>query len=134
MKKDIIRPQAEKVSLAIAKERNTLGFDEWNVYLLNENDFDIENVIINSFGEGIINGEIKKTSTLRRLIEILEANSVAKIESIQEELFALDNIFKITYFADNVLYEIDFNFKANTIIEENLLYISEIDKKGVIKP
>jgi hypothetical protein len=134
MKKDIIRPESEKVSLAIAKERNTLGFDEWNVYLLNENDFNIENVIINSFGEGVIDGEEKKTSTLRRLIEVLEANSVAKVESIQEELFALDNIFKITYFADNVLYEIDFTFKAHTIIEENLLYISEIDKQGVIKP
>lgn len=134
MKKDIIRPESEKVSLAIAQEQNTLGFYEWNAYLLNENDVTLTNVIINSFGEGLIDEEKRKTSTLRHLIQELTPDSVAKIETLQENVFVLDNIFKVTYFIENTLYEINFTFKANTINEDNLLYISEIDKKGIIKP
>ncbi len=134
MRKDIKPPKAEKISIAIVTEQDTFGNMVWNVYILNENDFTVESVIINSFGEGEIDGQKKKTSTLRHVIPSLEAQTVAKVEPIQEELFVLDNTFQITYFAHNKLYDMNITFKANTINAGTIMYISEVDKMGMIKP
>jgi len=76
--------------------------------------------------------ETKTTSLLRKKLDNLPANSFAKIEFIQPELFKLNNRFQVTFFEGNTLFEKTFLFKENTIKEGALRTISEIKKRGVL--
>lgn len=129
MKKDIQIPEVTDVFMAIVKEYNPdFRTDDWNVYLINTKSVDLEMVLIVSHGFD----EKDKTSTMRKKIEILPANSFAKIEFIQPELFKLNNEFKVTFFTNNQLFEKTFVFAKNTIKDSALRMIKELDKKGIL--
>ena len=129
MKKDIQITEVTDVSMAIVKEYNPdFRTDDWNVYLINNKNIDLEMVLIVSHGYD----EKDKTSTMRKKIECLPANSYAKIEFIQPELFKLNNEFKTTFFADNKLFEKTFLFSKNTIKDGALRMVKELDKKGIL--
>ena len=129
MKKDIHIPEVTDVELAVVYEYNDIyKTDDWNVYLINKKQVDIEMVVIVSQGFSAN----KTTSLLRKKIEKLPANSVAKVEFIQPELFALDNRFQVTFFEGNTLYEKTYTFKANTIKEGALRMLPELQKRGIL--
>lgn len=129
MKKDIKIPEVTDIFMAIVKEYNPdFRTDDWNVYLINTKTINLEMVLIVSQGFD----KKDKTSTMRKKIEILPANSFAKIEFIQPELFKLNNEFKVTFFADNKLFEKTFIFAKNTIKDGALRMIKELDKKGIL--
>jgi hypothetical protein len=129
MKKDIQIPEVTGVEMAVVYEYNDLyKTDDWNVYLINNKNVDLEMIVIVSQGFS----ETKKTSLLRKKLAVLPANSFAKIEFIQPELFKLNNRFQVTFFEGNILYEKTFLFKENTIREGALRTISEIKKRGVL--
>ncbi len=134
MKKDIKIPTAEKVSLAITRRKNNAGVYEWIASLLNENDFTLETVIINSWGEGEINGESKKTATVRKLFNSLEADKIARIEQLIPEVLKLNNHFRVSYFANGKMFEISFSFSPEELKEDRLMLISELGEVGMIKP
>lgn len=134
MKKDIKIPTAEKVSLAITRRKNNAGVYEWIASLLNENDFTLETVIINSWGEGEINGELKKTATVRKLFNSLEADKIARIEQLIPEVLKLNNHFRVSYFANGKMFEISFSFSPEELKEDRLMLISELGEVGMIKP
>jgi hypothetical protein len=69
---------------------------------------------------------------LRKKLDTLPANSFAKIEFIQPELFKLNNRFQVSFFEGNTLYEKTFLFKENTVKESALRSITEIKKRGVL--
>ena len=53
MKKDIIIPEISDVEMAIVYEYNTIyNTNDWNVYLVNNNNFRLEMVVIVSKGFG----------------------------------------------------------------------------------
>jgi hypothetical protein len=90
MKKDIQIPKVTHLEMAIVLEDNkTHNTKDWNVYLINKKATAIETIIIVSQGFS----ETKTTSIFRKKIDVLPANSTARIELIQPELFALDNRF-----------------------------------------
>jgi hypothetical protein len=129
MKKDIQIPEVTGVEMAVVYEYNDLyKTDDWNVCLINNKNVDLEMIVIVSQGFS----ETKKTSLLRKKLAVLPANSFAKIEFIQPELFKLNNRFQVTFFEGNILYEKTFLFKKNTIKEGALRTISEIKKRGVL--
>lgn len=129
MKKDIHIPEVSGVAMAVVKEFNKdFNTDDWNVYIINNKSVDLEMVLIVSQGSN----DVDKTSTMRHKLEKLPANSFAKVELIQPELFKLNNEFKITFFADNQLYEKTFVFAKNTIKDSALRVISAINKKGIL--
>tara|TARA_B110000046_G_scaffold172209_1_gene193766 strand:+ start:16902 stop:17297 length:396 start_codon:yes stop_codon:yes gene_type:complete len=129
MKKDIQIPEVSGVEMAVVYEYNDLyKTDDWNVYLINNKNVDLEMIVIVSQGFS----ETKTTSLLRKKLAVLPANSFAKIEFIQPELFKLNNRFQVTFFEGNILYEKTFLFKENTIKEGALRTISEIKKRGVL--
>ena len=68
MKKDIERPDVEDIAMAVVLEEID-GENVWNVFLVNLHIVPIKNVIVTSKGYGEINGEVKKTSTLRHFFE-----------------------------------------------------------------
>jgi hypothetical protein len=129
MKKDIQIPEVTGVEMAVIYEYNDLyKTDDWNVYLINNKKIALEMIVIVSQGFS----ETKTTSLLRKKLAVLPANSFAKIEFIQPELFKLNNRFQVTFFVGNILYEKTFLFKENTIKEGALRTISEIKKRGVL--
>jgi hypothetical protein len=129
MKKDIQIPEVTDVEMAVVYEYNDLyKTDDWNVYLINNKNVNLEMIVIVSQGFS----DTKTTSLLRKKLETLPANSFAKIEFIQPELFKLNNRFQVSFFEDNKLFEKTFLFKENTIKESALHSISEIKKRGVL--
>ena len=129
MKKDISFPKVEGVSMAIGRQRNEARNDyEYHVYLINENDYTLTNVIVNSSGYN----ETKKTSTLRHYLEELAPNSTAKIELINSDLFALVNQFWVSYYRGKKVYDKKFLFVPESITDENFQYIDALDQEGVL--
>ena len=129
MKKDIHIPEVTDVFMAVVKEYNDIyKTDDWNVYIINNKSVDLEMVLIVSYGYD----EEDTTSKMRKKIEKLPANSYAKVELIQPELFKLDNEFKVTFFEGNGMFEKTFLFKKNTLNEGALRMISLLDKKGIL--
>ena len=129
MKKDIQIPEVSGVEMAMVYEYNDIyKTDDWNVYLINNKSVPLEMLVIVSQGFS----ETKTTSLLRKKLAILPANSFAKIEYIQPELFKLHNRFQVTFFEGNTLYEKTFLFKENTVKESTLRVIDEIKKRGIL--
>ena len=129
MKKDIQIPEVTNIEVAVVYEFNDIyNTNDWNVYIINNKEVDIEMVVIVSQGFS----DTKTTSLLRKKIDKLPANSFAKIELIQPELFKLNNRFQVTFFEGNTLYEKTFLFKGNTIKEGALRMIPEIKKRGIL--
>jgi hypothetical protein len=52
----------------------------WYVYLVNDSDFDLENVMVVSNAFGTINGGMKKTSLLRHALLQIRLVSMVKIK------------------------------------------------------
>jgi hypothetical protein len=129
MKKDIQIPEVTNVEIAVVYEYNAIyKTDDWNVYIINNKNVDLEMIVIVTQGFS----DTKITSLFRKKIDILPANSFAKIELIQPELFTLNNRFQVTFFEGNVLFEKTFTFKENTIKEGALRMIDEIKKRGIL--
>jgi hypothetical protein len=129
VKKDIEIPIAKDVYVAIILEWNNEFLSrDWNAYVLNDRDSQIDMVLIVSKGfDGV-----KKTTTMRHAIGVVGAKSFEKIELLQEDVLTLDNEFFVTYYADGKLYEKRFVFKKNTVTENNLTPIPLIEKEGVL--
>ena len=129
MKKDIEIPAVTNVEMAMVYEYNNIyKTDDWNVYLINNKSVPLGMLIIVSQGFS----KKKTTSLLRKKLTVLPANSFAKIEYMQPELFKLNNRFQVTFFEKNTLFEKTFLFKENTVKESALRNISEIKKRGVL--
>ncbi len=129
MKKDIQIPKVENLHLAIVQEYNkTFKINDYYAYLINEKEIDIEMVLVVSKG---FDGT-KETSKMHHKIEKLSAKSIAKIELIQEDIFQLNNEFKVTFFENNKMFEKNFLIKKNTIKEGNLRILKTWNKKGIL--
>ncbi|HZY78596.1 MAG TPA: hypothetical protein VFE50_03675 [Cyclobacteriaceae bacterium] len=128
MKKDLEIPEVKNVTVAVIRESD----GTWKVYLLNNNDFDLENTLVSSTGYGEKEGEKQKTSTLRHFLETVSARSSALIEPIDEKVFHLNNEYWVSYYIGRQIYDKKFVFVPETICEENLIYIKELEKEGIL--
>ncbi len=129
MKKNLQIPIVTGVEIAAVYEYNALyKTDDWNIYIINNKDVALEMLVIVSQGFS----ETKSTSLLRKKLDLLPANSFAKVEFIQPELFALNNRFQVSFFENNQLKDKTFLFEKNTIKEGGLRMISEIKKRGIL--
>ena len=129
MKKDIDIAPVENVFLAVTQEYNeTFKGNDYYVYLINQKEKDLEMVLMLSQGS---DGEVK-TSQMRHKIEKLPANSFAKVELMQEEVMGLNNVFKVSFFEGNRMFEKNFTLKKGALKEGNLRRIQILDKRGVL--
>jgi len=129
VKKDIQIPEVTNVEIAVVYEFNDVyQTDDWNIYIINKKDIDLEQVLIVSQGFN----ETKTTSLLRKKLDKLPANSFAKVEFIQPELFKLHNRFHITFFEGNTLQEKTFIFEKDTVTEGALRMIPALKKRGIL--
>jgi hypothetical protein len=129
MKKDILIPKVENVYIAVVNEYNDIyKTQDWNAYIINDKDVDLDMVIIVTSGYS----EDKTTSVFRKKIDILPKKSYAKIELMQEALFALNNTFKVSFFEGNQMYDKTYLFRKNTINLKALQTLPLMDVKGVL--
>lgn len=129
MKKDIQIPKVEGVYIAVVFEYNEVyKTNDWNAYIINDKEADLDMVLIVTSGYN----EHKTTSTFRKKIDVLPKKSYAKIELMPEELFALNNTFKVSFFEGNTMFDKTFLFRKNTINPKALQNIPLMDAKGVL--
>ena len=129
MKKDIEIPVVEGVHVAIVHEYNDIyKTQDWNAYIINDKEIDLEMILIVT--SGYSNDKI--TSTFRKKLERLPKKSYAKIELMQEDLFALNNTFKVTFFEGNTMFDKTYLFRKNTINVKALQAIPLMDVKGIL--
>ena len=126
MKKDIDFKPVKDVFITIIKE------DGWKVYLLNRSKEKIENVLITSRGYGEHGDEEQKTSILRHVIPYVDPGEYALVEPIDESVFHLNNEYWVSYYIKNQVYDKKYIFLPDSIIDENLIPIEELQMKGIL--
>nr|WP_321229005.1 hypothetical protein [uncultured Psychroserpens sp.] len=129
MKKDIDIPKVEGVYIAVVNEYNDIyKTQDWNAYIINDKDVDLEMVLIVTSGYS----EDKMTSIFRKKLDLLPKKSYAKIELLQEDLFAINNQFKVTFFEGNKMFDKTYTFRKNTINLKALQSIPLMEAKGIL--
>lgn len=129
MKKDIQIPEVKDVYVAVVKQyNNEHNTEDWYAYIINNKDVDLEMVIIVSNGFS----DKKETATFRKRIDVLPKKSYAKIELLQEDLFALTNQFKVSFFQGNIMFDKTYTFRKNTINKKAFQNIPLMDVRGVL--
>lgn len=129
MKKDIQFPEVKDVFVAVVQEQHPeYKTDDWNAYIINNKDVDLETVLIVSNGYS----EKKMTPVMRHTIKLLPARSYAKIEFMQHDVLELNNEFKVTFFEGNQMLDKTYLFRKNTINAKALQTIPLMQLKGVL--
>lgn len=129
MQKDIEIPQVEGVYMAVVQEYNEIyKTDDWNAYIINDKDVDLEMILVVSHGYDAD----RKTSVMRHKLGKLPAKSYAKAEWMQEDVFALNNEFRVTFFEGSKMYDKKYLFRKNTINTKAFQSIPLMDTKGIL--
>ncbi|PIA78816.1 hypothetical protein BFR04_04600 [Gaetbulibacter sp. 4G1] len=129
MKKDIQIPKVEGVYIAIVNEYNDIyKTQDWNAYIINDKEVDLDMVIIVTSGYS----KEKTTSIFRKKLDKLPKKSYAKIELMQEPLFALNNTFKVSFFEGNTMFDKTYLFRENTINVKAMQQLPLMETKGVL--
>lgn len=131
MKKDIRIPKVVDVSMAIVRETEGLDAD-WGVYLINQKDQTLKDIIVSSKGYGELNGEKVATSELRHYFDGLDAHSVHKVERIVPEVFGLNNQYFLTFYLDGEIYDRKFIFVPGSVADENLIEVPLVNLPGIL--
>ncbi|MBP7407215.1 MAG: hypothetical protein KA941_00505 [Flavobacteriales bacterium] len=132
MRKDIQPPKVEGVAMAVVREADEEGDEAWYVYLINQNEATLENVLVSSRGYGELEGESRKTSEMRHFLGKLEPKSWARIERIVEDVFPLSNQYWLSFYIGRELHDKKYIFLAGSIDEGNFTNLPLMDKRGVM--
>ncbi len=129
MKKDIEIPEVKDVYVAVVQEEHIeYKTQDWNAYIINNSDIDLDTVLIVSQGYN----DKKMTPPMRHTLAKLPARSYAKIEYLQEKVLELNNSFKVTYFEGNQMFDKTYLFRKNTINAKALQTVPLMQLKGVL--
>ncbi len=130
--RDIEIPEVKNVTLAVVRKKQTGEQDTWIVYLINNNAFPIENTLVASKGYGLKDGEEQRTSVLRHYLETVPPRSAALVEPIDPAVFHLTNEYWVSYYIGPTIYDKRFVFVPDSIREDNIMFIKEIDMEGIL--
>lgn len=132
MKKDIQFLPVSNVTVAIVRENEELPA-LWRVYIINNNDHDITSITISSNGYGKdSDGNDVQTSTLKYHIGALVPNKSEPIEIIDDSVFHLFNEYWVSYFVGNQIYDKRFIFVPGSIVDQFMIDIPLLGKKGIV--
>ncbi|TCV05667.1 hypothetical protein EDC17_10709 [Sphingobacterium alimentarium] len=132
MKKDLPVNIVEDISIAVVLESSTPEVKNWTVYLVNEKNELLTNVLVSSKGYGIKDGREVKTTTLRHFLGDIQPNKAVQIEAIDEQVFGLTNEYWLSYYIGNTIYDKKYIFLPESIVDENLSKVPLVNKPGVI--
>ena len=77
-------------------------------------------------------GKPIKTSELRHFHKYCAAGEIIKIEMITPEVFYLNNEYWVSYYIGNQIFDKKFIFVPDSIREENLILIENLNLEGVL--
>jgi len=132
MIRDIKIPEVKNVTLAVARTKAIGESMEWKVYLINNNEFAIENTLVASKGYGEKDGKPQQTSILRHFLETISPKSAMLIEPIDPAVFHLNNEYWVSYYIGSQIFDKRFVFVPDSIREENISFIKELEMEGVL--
>jgi hypothetical protein len=132
MKKDIVIPVVEDVWVAVVHDPIENEETEWNAYLLNMKNEEIDGVLVSSRGYSAIENDQRKTVTFRHFLDVLPPKSFKKIEPVSSEVFGLNNEFWVSFYVNKKMYDKKYIFLPETIKQEHFTDIPLIKKKGVL--
>ena len=139
MKQDMPFEPVVGVSVAIVPDAadvtpETAGQTSWQVFLLNNNDFTLENVIIAADGYGTQpDGQAVRTSTLRYHFPEVGPQSATPIELIDPAVFHLTNQYWVSYYRERQIFDRKFLFVPDSIVPENFSRLELLDgRAGVL--
>jgi len=130
MLKDLKIVPMEGVKLAIAKTHNETGETNFYVYLINNKDLALQNVMITTEAFEHKDGSGRKTSKLRHFRDLIPPGKSVQIEAVDPSVFSFYNRFWLSFYINNQMYDqrlIVLPFK-----EYALLAIEELDLEGVL--
>ncbi|SHI64411.1 hypothetical protein SAMN04488096_103156 [Mesonia phycicola] len=129
MKEDIKIPVVEGVYLAAVNAYNEdYRVYDWYAYLINENNYPLETVLVVSKGYD----KKDKTSVMRHSLKVLAAKSFAKVELLQPDLLKLNNEFSVSFFAEGKMLHKNFIFKKNTVSNSTAKELPLMQEKGIL--
>ena len=131
MKEHINFEPVEGVSIAIARPEDLADL-HWQVYLINTNAQPLENVIVVSKGYSGAGEEKVQTSVLRHVFEQVQAKGHVLVEPIDPEIFHLTNEFWVSYYIGRQIYDKRFVFVPDSIVNDNLINISSLNRMCVL--
>ena len=132
MIKDLPKNEVTDIGIAVVLEEEFATEKSWKVYLVNLKKVAIENVLVSSNGYGPYQGEDVKTSVLRHFLGDIPPLSFKVIESIQEDLFSINNEFLLSYYIGNTIYDKKYVFVTESVVESNFIRIPLVNKPGVL--
>ena len=132
MKKDIEHPEVEGIAVAVVKQTNELGEEDWYAYFLNLKNVTVQNVLVTSRCYGMLDNEEIKTSTLRHFLEDVKPMSAMKIELIMDNVFGLSNEYWVSFYIGKTIYDKKYIFLPESIIEDNFTHIPVLETQGVM--
>ncbi len=134
MIKDIPLLKVEDLALAVAPrephEEDAEAF--WDCFLINLKEEPIYSVLVNSTGYGEIEGEMRRTSTLRYFWEAIGPLEIIKIEPIQKTLLPLANEYWVSFSYQDYLYDKKYVFVPGSLEEQYFTEIPFLNKRGVM--
>lgn len=134
MKKDIPILKVEDLAIAIVPRLETEEDHEyfWDTYLINLKDEAIFSVLVNSRGYGEIEGEQRKTSTLRYFWETIGPLEIVKIEPVPKNVLDLANEYWVSFSFNEYLYDKKYVFVPGSLDQMNFTEIPFLNRKGVM--
>lgn len=132
MKEDLPENIVEDISIAVVLENDTPTDNVWSVYLINEKEVPLSNVLVTSKGYGKKDGREVKTTTLRHFIGDVGAEQTVKIEIIDSQVFGLTNEYWLSYYIDQTIYDKKYIFLPESIVDENLIKVPLVNKPGIV--
>jgi hypothetical protein len=133
MKKDIPVQKVEDLAIAIVPRTDEASGEElWETFLINLKDESIRNVLISSNGYGPIDGEERKTTTLRHFFDEIGPLEIQLIEPIHKALFDLTNEYWVSFTYEGYMFDKRYIFVRGSIAAENFTLIPFINRKGVM--
>jgi hypothetical protein len=89
-------------------------------------------LLVASKGYGEKDGHEQRTSTLRHFLQTVPAQGYVVVEPIDPNVFHLNNEYWVSYYVGRQIYDKRFVFVPDSIKEENLSFIKELAKDGVL--
>lgn len=134
MKKDIPIRKVEDLIVAVVPR---LPFEEeheffWDAYLINLKNEPIRSVLVNSTGYGEIEGELRKTSTLRFFWETIDGMAYEKIEPVDINLLQMTSEYWISFSFEDYLYDRKYVFVPGSLDEMHFTDIPLLSRRGVM--
>ncbi len=132
MKADLPQNHVEDISIAVVLESDSPEGGDWQVYLINEKDVPLQNVMISSKGYGTKDGMEVKTSMLRHFIGDLDRMDYARIEAIDPQVFGLTNEYWLSFYINGTIYDKKYIFLPDSIVDEHMIRVPVLDKPGIL--